>query len=56
MDYADPELRKKSQARLKYKHKDQLYGPKRVRELERLAKKPHKLGAKLTIRNYICSD
>jgi hypothetical protein len=52
-DSQEPTLRKKSLARMKNKHKDQIYGNKRVRELERLVKKPHKLGAKLTIRNVI---
>jgi hypothetical protein len=51
MDHPEPELRKKSLARLKYKHKDQIYNNKRVRQLERVLKKPCKLGAKYNIRN-----
>ena len=51
-DYS-PELRKKSQAREKNKHKTQIYGHKRVRQIERLVKKSCKLGAKHTVRNYI---
>ena len=52
-DNEEPTLRKKSLVRMKNKHKDQIYGNKRVREIERLVKKPYKLGAKLSLRNII---
>lgn len=52
-DFQEPTLRKKSLARMKNKHKDQIYGNKRVREIERLVKKPYKLGAKFSVRNVI---
>jgi hypothetical protein len=49
----EPSLRQKSLARMKYKHKDQIYNNKHVRNTERRKKKPEKFGAKYNNRNDI---
>jgi hypothetical protein len=41
MDYKEPKTRQETKGRMGKKHKDTMYGQKRVRQLEALLEKKH---------------